>query len=124
MREKRGIRGEGRVGCIIWLALVGLVGYALIKIVPVKIDTSTFEDFMTEQASFGSIKSVKQIESEILAKAKDLNIPVTKDNLTITKTREKISIETHYDVNIVFFGGVYTYNLKRDFLVERPLFVV
>ena len=124
MREKRGMRGEGRVGCFIWLAIVALVGYALYKIVPVKIDNSTFEDFITEQASFGSIKSVKQIESEILAKAKDLNIPVTKENLTITKSREKIAIETHYDVNIVFFGGVYTYDWKRDILVERPLFVV
>ena len=83
MREKRGIRGEGRVGCIVWLALVGLVGYVLFQVVP-----------------------------------------VTKDNLTITKTREKITIETHYDVNIVFFGGVYTYNWKRDLVVERPLFVV
>ena len=124
MREKRGIRGEGRVGCIVWLALVGLVGYVLFQVVPVKIDNSTFEDFITEQASFGSIKSVKQIEQEILAKAKDLNLPVTKENLTITKTREKITIETHYDVNIVFFGGVYTYNWKRDLVVERPLFVV
>ena len=124
MRERRGMRGEGRVGCVVWLAIVAIVGYALYKIVPVKIDNSTFEDFITEQASFGSIKSVKQIESEILAKAKDLNIPVTKENLTITKSREKIAIETHYDVNIVFFGGVYTYDWKRDILVERPLFVV
>jgi hypothetical protein len=124
MRESRRVLGEGRVGCIIWLALVALVGYALYKIVPVKIDNSTFEDFITEQASFGSIKGLKQIQDEILAKAKDLNIPVTKDNLTITRTREKISIETHYQVDIVFFGGAYTYNWKRDILVERPLFVV
>ena len=124
MREKRGIRGEGRVGCMIWLAIVALVGYALYKIVPVKIDNSTFEDFITEQASFGSIKSTKQIETEILAKAKDLGVPVTKDNLSIAKSREKITIEAHYDVNIVFFGGVYTYNWKRDLVVERPLFVV
>jgi hypothetical protein len=124
MHERRGIRGEGRIGCIVWLALVGLVVYALFKIVPVKIDNSTFEDFITEQASFGSIKSTKQIEQEILAKAKDLNVPVTKDNLSITRTREKITIETHYDVNIVFFGGVYIYNWKRDLVVERPIFVV
>ena len=124
MKDKRWARGEGRVGCIVWLALVAIVGYALYKIVPAKIDNSTFEDFITEQASFGSIKSVKQIETEILAKAKDLGVPVTKENLTITKTREKISIETHYEVPIVFFGGVYTYTWKRDLLVERPLFVV
>jgi hypothetical protein len=124
MKDKRGARGEGRIGCVIWLAIVGLIAYGLFKIVPVKIANSTFEDFLTEQASFGSIKTAKQIENEILAKAKDLEIPVTKENLTITRSREKIAIETHYELKIVFFGGAYTYVWKRDLVVERPTFVV
>jgi hypothetical protein len=124
MKDARRARGEGRIGCIIWLAILALIAYALFKIVPVKIANSTFEDFLTEQASFGSIKSAKQIESEILMKAKELEIPVTKDNLTIVRTREKITIEAHYTLNIVFFGGAYTYIWKRDPVVERPLFVV
>jgi hypothetical protein len=124
MKDTRGTRGEGRVGCVIWLAIVGLIGYSLFKIVPVKIANSTFEDFLTEEASFGSIKSAKQIENEILAKAKDLEIPVTIDNLTITRTREKITIEARYELTIVFFGGAYTYTWKRNPIVERPTFVV
>lgn len=124
MLRTRGARGEGRVGCVIWLAIVGLIGYGLYKIVPVKVANSSFDDFITEQASFGSIKSVKQMESEILEKAKDLGVPVTKDNFTITKTREKITIEAHYQVEIVFFGGAYKYVWQRDPVVERPLFVV
>ena len=117
-------RGEGRVGCVIWLAIVGLIAYGLYKVVPVKVANSSFDDFITEQASFGSIKAVKQMENEILEKAKDLGVPVTKDNLTITKTREKITIEAHYVVEIVFFGGAYKYVWQRDPIVERPLFVV
>ncbi|MGH9400325.1 MAG: hypothetical protein ACRD00_08140 [Thermoanaerobaculia bacterium] len=124
MSDKRGARGEGRVGCVIWLGIVGLIAYGLVKIVPVKVANSSFEDFLTEQASFGSIKSVRAIEREILDKAKDLEIPVTKDNLTITKTREKITIEAHYEVTIEFFGGAYKYVWKCDPVVERPLFVV
>jgi hypothetical protein len=124
MKDTRGTRGEGRVGCVIWLAIVGLIGYSLFKIVPVKIANSTFEDFLTEEASFGSIKGAKQIETEILVKAKELDIPVTKDNLTITRTREKITIEAHYTLTIVFFGGAYTYVWKRDPIIERPTFVV
>jgi hypothetical protein len=122
--SKRGARGEGRVGCVIWLAILGLIGYGLFKIVPVKVANSTFDDAMTEQASFGSIKSVKQIERDLLDKAKDLGVPVTKDNLTITRSREKITIEAHYEVVIEFFGGAYKYVWKRDPVVERPIFVV
>jgi len=124
MKRASGARGEGRVGCVIWLAIVGVVAYGLFKVVPVKVANSSFDDFMTEQASFGSIKSVKQIESELLEKAKDLGVPVTKENLTITKSREKIAIECHYEVVISFFGGAYEYHWKRDPVVERPLFVV
>lgn len=124
MKDTRGIRGEGKIGCVIWLAILGLIAYGLFKIVPVKIANSSFEDYLTEEASFGSIKGAKQIESEILAKAKELEIPVTKDNLTITRTREKITIEAEYTLNIVFFGGGYVYVWKRHPIVERPMFVV
>ena len=44
MRTRRGARGAISFGCIIWLAIVGLVGYALYKIVPVKIQTAAFAD--------------------------------------------------------------------------------
>jgi hypothetical protein len=124
MRSKRGAQGEGRIGCFIWIVIIGFIAYGLIKVVPVKIANSSFDDAMTEQASFGSIKSVKQIEADLLEKARDLGVPVNKDNLTITKSREKISIEAHYEIVIEFFGGAYKYVWKRDPLVERPLFVV
>jgi hypothetical protein len=124
MRSKRGARGEGRVGCVIWLVIVGLIAYSLYKIVPAKIADSSFLDAMTEQASFGSIKSKQQMEYDLLAKAREVGVPVTKDNLTITKIREKVTIEAHYEIVIDFFGGAYKYVWKRDHVVERPIFLV
>src|SRR5215510_10879486 len=97
-------RGGGRrgtsLGCIIWLILLGVVGYVMWKVVPVKIATSEFYDAMQEQASFGSIKDVKFIEFEILRKAEQLRLPVTKENLKITKSREAITVEAHYTITI------------------------
>jgi hypothetical protein len=117
-------RGKTSFGCIVWVVVVVLVGYFLYKVVPVKIATSTFHDVMTEQASFGSIKGVPQIEYEILRRAQELQIPVTKENLKITKVRESIKIEAHYTITIDFFGGAYKYVWKFDPVVERPLFLV
>ncbi len=124
MRRTRGIRGAANVGCIVWLAVLALIGYGLYKIVPVKIANSNFYDFLQEEASFGSIKSVHQIEYEILTKAKELDIPVGKDELTIRKTHEAITIEAHYQMVIDFFNGVYKYVWKFDPVVARPLFAV
>ena len=124
MRRTRGARGAANVGCIVWLIILGFVSYVLYKVVPVKIATSEFYDTMQEQASFGSIKDPKFIEYEILKKAEELQLPIKKDQLKITKAREAITVECHYEITIDFFGGVYKYVWKFDPVVSRPLFLV
>jgi hypothetical protein len=124
MRRSRSIRGAANFGCIVWLVIVGVVGYVLWKVVPVKIASSEFYDVMQEQAAFGSIKDVKSIEFEILRRAGELQVPVTKENLKITKSREAITVEAHYTITIDFFGGVYKYVWQFDPVVQRPLFAV
>jgi type III secretion system FlhB-like substrate exporter len=124
MRDMKKSRGSGRLGCILWLAVLGLIGYGLYKVIPVKVATSTFYDFMQEEASFASIRNVKQLEKEILAKAKELNIPVTEENLIIRRSRESITIEAHYEITIEFFRGWKKYVWKFDQVVERPTFLV
>jgi hypothetical protein len=124
MKGSRAARGDGKLGCIIWLAIAGLIGYCLYQIVPVKVSTSQFEDFMKEEASFGSIKAVPQLQKEILEKAKELDLPVGRDNLSITRTSTYITVEAHYEVTLEFFGGAYRYVWKFDPVVKRPLFNV
>jgi hypothetical protein len=124
MRGRRRASGKANIGCIIWLAIVAIVGYALYKIVPVKVASSTFYDVMQEQAAFGSIKSVNQIQYEILRRARELGIPVTKENLQIKKTKESIHVEADYTMTIDFFNGLYKYVWKFHPVVERPLFAV
>jgi hypothetical protein len=124
MRRSRGIRGGANVGCIVWLVILGLVGYVLMKVIPVKIATSEFYDTMQEQTSFGSIKDAKFIEYEILKKAEELQLPIKKENLKITKTTNAMTVEAHYEITIDFFNGAYKYVWKFDPVVTRPLFAV
>ena len=124
MRRTRGTRGAINFGCIVWLAIAGLIGYALYKIVPVKVQTSAFADFLQDETGFGSIKSTQQIEAEILAKARELGIPVRKDNLTVKRTKESITVEAHYQIVLEFFNGSYKYVWKFDPVFQRPIFNV
>jgi len=124
MRRTRGIRGGANIGCMIWLIILAVIGYVLYKVVPVKMASSEFYDTMQEQASFGSIKDQKFIEYEILKKAEELQIPVRKDNLKITKSSNAIKVEAHYEITIDFFNGAYKYVWKFDPVVTRPLFAV
>ena len=124
MRPSRGNRGGANVGCIVWLIILGFVGYILYKVVPVKIASSEFYDVMQEQAAFGSIKDLKFIEFEILRKAEELKLPIKKDQLKIVRSREAITVEAHYEVTIDFFNGAYKYDWKFDQIVQRPTFAV
>jgi hypothetical protein len=124
MRRSRGIRGGANFGCIVWLVILAFVSYVLWKVVPVKIASSEFYDVMQEQAAFGSIKDPKFIEFEILRRAGELKIPVTKDNLKVTRGREMITVEAHYEITIDFFNGAYKYVWQFDPIVQRPLFAV
>jgi len=131
MRRTLATRGAGRLGCILWLAVLAVVAHVLYIAVPIKVRTSTFYDFMQEEASFASIRPVQQLQREILAKARELELPVTEDNLTIKKTREAISIEAHYEITLEFlqFLGSALKDLrtrvwKFDPVVVRPLFLV
>ena len=124
MRRTRGIRGGANIGCVIWLVILGFVGYVLYKVVPIKMASAEFYDTMQEQASFGSIKDPKFIEYEILKKAEELQIPVRKENLKITKSSNSIKVEAHYEITVDFFNGAYKYVWKFDPVVQRPLFLV
>jgi hypothetical protein len=124
MRRRSAMRGAGNIGCLLWLIVLVAVGHVLWKVVPVKIRSSEFYDVMQEQASFGSIKSEQAIQYEVLRRAEELKIPVTKDNLKVTRSREAVTVEAHYQIPVEFFGGAYTYVWKFDPVVVRPTFAV
>jgi len=124
MRRRRATLGRGNLGCLLWLIVVIAVGHVLWIVVPVKIKTSEFYDVMQEQASFGSIKSEGAIQYEVLRRAQQLQIPVTKDNLKVTRSREAVTVEAHYEIPLSFFGGLYKYVWKFDPVVSRPTFLV
>ena len=124
MRSTRGMRGAIKIGCILWLVVVGVLAHMAYVIIPVKVKTSTFYDFMEEEAAFGSIRDIKQLQKELVAKAKELDVPVNEDNLIIKRTRADISIEAHYEITIEFFNGWKKYVWKFDQVVNRPTFLV
>jgi hypothetical protein len=121
MRSRRAEAGTGRVGCVIWAALLGIGVLIAAKIVPVKIKTSTFYDAMQEQAQFGSIKGDAAIQAELWRKAQELQIPLKKEDILVRRDVAYVYVEVHYVLNVDFpiYG---TYVWHEDDKVQRPLF--
>jgi hypothetical protein len=62
----------------------------------------------------------QRIQSAILSKAEQLDLPVTKKDITIKRTSNRIKITVVYDITIEFPG--YTHVWHKEHLHERPLF--
>lgn len=113
-------RGEGRIGVIVALALIGLVFFAGVKYVPVKVNAYEFHDFMKDQARFASNTTNDEIRKRILEKASELGIPLDKKNLKIARSKQEISISARFEQTIDFKFKKYVYRFDED---ERaPLF--
>jgi len=121
MRQPRRERGEGRTGCILWLAFVGLVVYVLVLVIPAKAAIGQFVDAMQEEAAFAADRGNAQITRELMEKADELKIPLKKEDLQITRTRESITIEVHTALPVSFFGGLWTWVMPIDRVIGRPL---
>lgn len=114
------MRGEGKIGCIFWILVLVVVGMIAAKVIPVKIESAEFYDYMEEQAKFGLQASPEGIKRQIMRKAMDLDLPVKSENLTVERVAEEIRIHCKYEIPIEFPG--YTYVWKFDEKINRPLF--
>jgi hypothetical protein len=115
-------KGEGKAGCFFWLAILALVALVSWQVIPVKIDVSDLDDFITRQAETAGSATVQQIENSILSRASDLGLPVTKNNLTVTKGGDRIVISCSYEVPVSLI--FYTYKWKVSHKIDRPYFLI
>ena len=120
MLNRTAQRGEGKAGCIFWLALLALFGIIAWQAVPAKINSSDLADFMVRQAESAGPTPEAGIKKAILSRAQELGLPVTKDNLTVEKTNKRVIIRCEYEIPISIVA--YTYQWKISHNVDRPYF--
>ena len=121
VRHRRAQAGEGRIGCIIWLALLAvgiLIGY---KTIPVKIATSELYDFMDEQAKWAATTKPDVLRNRIYSKAKELDLPLDAKNLTVERYGDSIKMRATFTVPIEILG--YERDWDFDLQVNKAIFI-
>jgi len=120
--RRRGERGEGKIGCIFWTAAL-IVGIVVAWVaVPVKVKTAELHDFMIDQATdAGRTRSGEAIKKRVLARAKELDLPVTSKNLTVNRSEARVRMDADYTVTLEFPFGI-TYDWRFQHEVDRPIF--
>ena len=123
MRRRIAERGEGNLGCILWLLVLGLAVMISVKAIPVKIASAEMYDFMDEMArSAGVNTTAEDVKKAILQRAAELKLPLDKDKVTVTRQGDRLRMRAEYTVPVEFPG--YTYNWHFVHELDRPIFIV
>ncbi len=83
------------------LILVG-IGYVLWQVVPPIFNNYQFEDVIEQEARIGSYsnKSEEDIQEIVFTKAKDLNIPLTREQIKVERNGNFVAISVAYKVHV------------------------
>jgi len=118
-------RGEGKVGCFVSLFVLFLAVAVAYKALPVFWNNSQFKDSAKELASRASVLSVAAIETQLKAKALELEIPqaAAPGAISIQKSGDGTSgtctVKLRYSQKIDFYG-ITDYKLETDESISTP----
>ena len=120
MSFRNRVRGEGAFGTIIGLAILIVVGIALVKIVPIHYAGNKVEDAMNEQANFGGMKPLDKIAYDVFVVAQDAKTPLLLQDVKVSRQGSEVIIEAKYTQTVKVLGYQYTYVFDRT--VRKPVF--
>jgi hypothetical protein len=121
-------RGEGKLGCIFSMLVLGALGAVAYKAVPVYYGNSELIDACDFIASGASKKPIETLEREVKEKAKELGVIealTDKQAIRITKSgggeTGTCTITLRYRRTINFYD-VYKWTLVTDKRISKPIF--
>jgi hypothetical protein len=88
-------------GMILVLLFV-LLGFLAYRLIPVYVNAYDFKDAMQTQARFAAVdqKPFGTIRDELYTKAQELNLPIQREDIQITKGPEGTTISTTFTVPV------------------------
>jgi hypothetical protein len=110
MWDRRGLgyrseRGAGKLKSVIVLAIVLLIIYSAVKIVPAYVTDYQLSDKMQEQARYAVVNryTEDQIRDNIFKVIQDLEIPAKRDIIKVSANNAVVKISLEYTVPVDLF---------------------
>ena len=114
-------KGEGRIGLMITLIIVAVAIFLGVKVIPVRIAAYEFRDVMREEARYGAVRNNDAtVTKRILEKAAELEIPLKKQDLRVSRTPGQMVISATYEQPIDLKVTTYVYRFNET--EKAPLF--
>ena len=114
-------RGEGRLGLLVALIVVGSAVFTGMKIIPVRVAAYEFRDVLREEARYGAVRNTDAtVAQRILERAAELDVPIKPENLSVRRTQHEITIIASYQQPIDLKLTTYVYRFEAT--EKAPLF--
>lgn len=91
---------------IFGLAVIAAAFYAAFLLIPVYYNNYSFQDELdnqARQASYSNGVSDQDVQNNLAKTAKDLDIPLTPEQIHVSRMGSEITITTHYTVHLHTF---------------------
>jgi len=98
-------RGEGKLKNFLVMAVIALLIYSAVKIVPPYFSDYQLSDKMQEQARFAVVNryTEEQIRENLFRTMQELNIPAKRDDIKIVASNAIVKISLKYTVPVDLF---------------------
>jgi hypothetical protein len=98
-------RGAGKLKAVIYTAVILLVVYAGVKIIPSYLSGYQLSDKMQEQARFAVVNryTEEQIRDNIFKVMQELEIPAKRDDIKVSASNAIVKISLNYTVPVDLF---------------------
>ena len=123
--NRRNERGEGKIGCVVSLLVLIIVGAVALKIVPVLYANNSLVNAAEDLGSRAGIMPVATLEQQLRAKAAELEIPeaLVKGGITFTILGDHNAgtciVKLKYTQKLDLYGA-YTLPITTDKTISRP----
>jgi hypothetical protein len=120
MVRSRRQTGEGKLGCLVGVILLLIGVFIAYKMIPVKVKAAELRQTVVDEAKSAGTHNDESIRQAILVKAKDLNLPVTNEDIQTSRAHSEITVEVNYVVPIDFPGFTYQWHIQH--YAHNPIF--
>jgi len=121
LMKRAGERGEGRMGTLFGLSVLGLTIYLGIKVIPIMINAYAFRDYIEQESRFAALRNKdEEVIKRVVRKAAELELPVDAKAVKVNRGAGRFDIAVRYTVPIE--TPIYTYNWVFDEKYSAPLF--
>ncbi len=120
MSQRSRQRGEGQMGCVVGLVVMLIAIFVAYKMVPIKVKAAELRQTVVDESKSAGTHNDDRIKKAILKTAEEQKLPVTQDNIKISRSSSEIAVTVEYVVPVVFPG--YTHQWKFRHHAENPIF--